>query len=94
VSKCVAYCILVYMTLMSGCDSLIGMVVPCLTCRHLLWAELRSVEAPYVMVYIEDDEQSPTYAEQVLSCPKCDTQLGNALGGVTPQEVDGAPWPR
>jgi hypothetical protein len=59
-----------------------------------MWAELHSVGAFPVMVYLDDDEQGSAYANHVFSCPKCDTRLGTELGGVTLHEVAGAPWPR
>lgn len=71
----------------------IDMVVPCPKCGHLVWAEVRSLEAFRFIIYFDDEVQSESYAEHVRSCPKCSIRLGGGLGKPSPREVEGEPWP-
>jgi len=71
----------------------IDMVAPCSKCGHVLWAEVRSLGAFGLIVYFDDEVHSESYAEHVRSCPKCGVRLSGGLGKLTPQEVEGEPWP-
>ena len=63
----------------------IDMVVPCLQCGHVLWAEVRSLGASRFIVYFDDEVQSESYAEDVRSCPKCGVRLNGGLGKLSPR---------
>lgn|GEM_PF-6143500 len=52
-------------------------LTPCPECAHALWSKVRRVGTLRFVAYINDDERSGTYAEQVRVCSKCDAGLAS-----------------
>ena len=44
-------------------------------CGHILWSEVGNIGGAGVVVFLDDDQRSGTYAEHVTRCPSCAARL-------------------
>jgi hypothetical protein len=61
------------------------MLTPCPECAHRLWTEVGSIGVFRLVVFLDEEEGSDTYAEQVQRCPGCG--LGLYALAIKPSEI-------